>query len=27
VRRVSFEAWLQAVKQCTGKPVQVVVKK
>ena len=27
LRRVSFEAWLQAVKQCTGKPIQVVVKK
>jgi hypothetical protein len=25
--RVSFEAWLQAVKQCTGKPIQVVVRK
>ena len=27
LRRVSFEAWLQAVKQCTGKSVQVVTKK
>ena len=27
LRRVSFEAWLQAVRQCTGKSVQVVTKK
>jgi hypothetical protein len=27
VRRISLEAWLQAVKQHTGKPIQVVVKK
>jgi len=27
LRRASFEAWLQAVKQCTGKAVQIVVKK
>ncbi|MEM2099578.1 MAG: hypothetical protein QXU99_07585 [Candidatus Bathyarchaeia archaeon] len=27
LQRISFEAWFQAVKQCTGKPVQIVVKK
>lgn len=27
LRRFSFEAWLQAVKQCTGKAVQIVTKK
>lgn len=27
LRRISFEAWLQAVKQCAGKPVQVVAAK
>jgi hypothetical protein len=27
LRRISFEAWLKAVKQRTGKPIQVVVKK
>lgn len=27
LRRVSFEAWLQAVKQSTGKAVQIVTKK
>jgi hypothetical protein len=27
LRRVSFEAWLQAIKQCTGKSVQIVTKK
>ena len=27
LRRISFEAWLQAVKQRTGKPIQVMVAK
>lgn len=27
LRRVSFEAWLQAVKQCSGKAVTIVTKK
>ena len=27
LRKASFEAWLQAVKQCTGKPIQIVTKK
>jgi hypothetical protein len=27
LRRASSEAWLQAVKQCTGKTVQIVTKK
>jgi hypothetical protein len=27
LRRASFEAWLQAVKQCTGKPIRIVTKK
>jgi hypothetical protein len=27
LRKVSFEAWLQAVKQCTGKAVTIVTKK
>jgi len=26
LRRISFEAWLEAVKQHTGKPIQVVEK-
>lgn len=27
LRRISLEAWLQAVKQCAGKPIQVLVAK
>lgn len=27
LQKASFEAWLQAVKQCTGKPVTIVTKK
>jgi len=27
LRRISFEAWLKAVKQRTGKPIQVVAEK
>jgi hypothetical protein len=27
LRRISLEAWLEAIKQCTGKEIQVVSKK
>jgi hypothetical protein len=27
LRRISFEAWLEAIKQSTGKPIQVVSKR
>ncbi len=27
LQKAAFEAWLQAIKQCTGKTIQIVVKK